>query len=172
LDIPDSKSPIPTPFDFIFAHVTDYHSNERGEPDAGEVPHPLLGEEVMPIYPFKQDDTAKPIHGGPRFSRGESHEIFKEMVRAELRNGPLAPRRRKRLIQYAAALQLHPLEASRIITSISRASGHATQPPEFFKILNFPKDHESTQRHWPIWVKIALPLAAAFLIDQIIRGLF
>ncbi|GJM26821.1 MAG: hypothetical protein DHS20C16_32360 [Phycisphaerae bacterium] len=126
----------------------------------------------MPIYPFNQDDSAKPIHGGRHFSRSESHEIFKEMVRAELRNGPLAPRRRKRLIQYAAALQLRPLEASRIITSISRASGHDTEPTDFLKLLVPQQDQDSPKRHWPTWVKIALPLAAAFSIDQIIRGLF
>ncbi len=126
----------------------------------------------MPIYPFNRDDSAKPIHSGPRFSRGECHEIFKEMVRAELRNGPLAPRRRKRLIQYAAALQLRPLEASRIITSISRAVGHESPQMDLPFALKFPNDHQAAPKHWPTWLKVLIPLLAAFAADQIIRGLF
>ncbi|MCA9252566.1 MAG: hypothetical protein R3E58_13265 [Phycisphaerae bacterium] len=126
----------------------------------------------MPIYPFHRDDSAKPIHSGRRFSRGECHEIFKEMVRAELRNGPLAPRRRKRLIQYAAALQLHPLEASRIITSISRTVGHESPQTELPKVFAFTNDEDASPAHVPTWVKVVVPLLAAFAVDQIIRGLF
>lgn len=130
----------------------------------------------MPVFPFHQDDQPKPSHNGRSFSRHECHQIFKEMVRAELRNGPLAPRRRKRLIQYAAALHLKPLEASRIITSISRAEGISkaegveTILPNRLRSVQ-PTDHDATNYHLPVWVKLVVPLTAAFLIDRLIRSL-
>ncbi len=126
----------------------------------------------MPIYPFNNDDSAKPIHGGPQFSRGECHEIFKEMVRAELRNGPLVPRRRKRLIQYAAALQLRPLEASRIISSISKATGNEPARGELLSFFVPSDDSTDTPISVPLWVKIVVPLLIAFAADRVIRGMF
>ncbi len=126
----------------------------------------------MQIYPFDQDDSAKPVHSGPQLSRHESIEIFKEMVRAELRNGPLAARRRKRLIQYAAALQLRPLEASRIITSISIATGQEPERTDLLTIFKSKSDQESASYRIPLWLMIVIPLLAAFAIDRFLRGMF
>lgn len=123
----------------------------------------------MSVFPFHQDDQPKPSHSGPSFSRQECHQIFKEMVRAELRNGPLAPHRRKRLIQYAAALHLKPLEASRIITSISQAEGIEPNQPTRLQLLQAAGVETAREYHVPVWMKVLIPLIAAFLIDRIIR---
>ena len=55
------------------------------------------------------------------------------MVKAEARNGRLSARRRKRIIQYAAALQLTPMQASRIVTQgvpgLGAGDSDAAPPP-------------------------------------------
>lgn len=42
-------------------------------------------------------------------------DIFREMIRAEIRNGRLSAWRRRRIVQYAAQLKLSAVEAGRLI---------------------------------------------------------
>lgn len=45
----------------------------------------------------------------------ERQQIFREMVTLMLRNGPLSTRRRRQLVQYAAALNINARLAGRLI---------------------------------------------------------
>ncbi len=118
----------------------------------------LLGDE-------DDNPTTRTAHTGPRFSREEGREIFREMVRGETRNGPLTERRRRRLIQYAAALDLRPLEASRIVTEVCQEQTLPDSPPPLYRLVETAAD----VRRWPTWLTIALTLLAAFAVDRIVR---
>jgi len=131
-----------------------------------------LGKKPVAIYPFNRKDPPRPLHTGPQLSRSEGHQIFKEMVRAELRNGPLAPHRRKRLIQYAAALQLKPLEASRIITSICRVEGMESTVEKRQSAPLSWSNEDSAESRLPVGLMIIIPLAAVFLLDRLLHLLF
>jgi hypothetical protein len=109
------------------------------------------------------------LHTGPSLSRHEGHNIFREMVRGEARNGPLTATRRKRLIQYAAALRLSPMQASRIVTEVCRECAQPTElaPPVIYRLV----ETAATPHRWPVWLKITLTLMAAFAADQLVRTL-
>ena len=116
---------------------------------------------------FRWQEQIRVLHTGPSLTGDEGREIFREMVRAETRNGPLNPIRRRRLIQYAAALKLTPLEASQIIAEVCRENERlrGQQTPAIYRMV----ETAATPRRWPVWLKIGLPLAAAFAIDRIVR---
>ena len=116
---------------------------------------------------FRRQEQIQLLHTGPSLTREEGREIFREMVRAETRNGPLNPLRRRRLIQYAAALKLTPLEAGKIITEVCRENERlrGQQTPVIYRMV----EAAAAPRRWPVWLKIGLPLAAAFAIDRIVR---
>ena len=109
-----------------------------------------------------------PIHTGPKFSRQEGREVFREMVRAEMRNGYLSPTRRKRLIQYAAAFDLTPIEAGKIVTEVYRETvqTNADAPVLYRFVETAAKPH-----HWPIWLKLGLAVLAAVVAGQVLSYL-
>ncbi len=51
----------------------------------------------------------------------ERQQVFREMVVSLLRNGPLSHRRRRQIIQYAAALNITPVLAGRLIDEAHRS---------------------------------------------------
>jgi hypothetical protein len=116
---------------------------------------------------YRHTDEVRLLHTGPRLSREQGHHIFREMVRSEARNGRLSPLRRRRLIQYAAALQLAPLEASKIVTEISDEVHAEFGPaPWHYRLVE-----GAVPTRWPMWVKVALTLLAAFVVDRLVRQL-
>jgi hypothetical protein len=119
---------------------------------------------------YRQSSGMRLLHTGPRLSPEESRTIFTEMVRAETRNGALSPLRRRRLIAYAAALQLTPLEASRIVTEISREADEARgiAPPLHYRLV----EAAAAPHSWPVWLKITLVLLAAFAVDRLLRAMW
>jgi hypothetical protein len=92
------------------------------------------------------------------------------MVRAEARNGRLSPLRRKRLIQYAAALQLTPLDASRIVTEVCCEIG-AHDPgdvPGLYRLV----ETAAQPRRWPMGVQLTLVVIGALAAQQLIVALW
>lgn len=119
---------------------------------------------------FKRASELRLLHTGPKLSRREAHEIFQEMVRAECRNGALSPLRRRRLIQYAAALQLTAVEAGAIVTQISQEMTADTggDMPAIYRMV----ETAAKPAHWPAWLKVGVTLAAAFAVERLIRQLW
>ena len=114
------------------------------------------------------DDNSQPplrtVHTGPKLTDSEGRQIFREMVRSEARDGQLSDRRRRRLIQYAAALNLKPLEASRIVTEVCQEEAvEVLDAPALYRFV----ETAAEPAKWPAWVRIALPLAAAFAVHQL-----
>jgi len=110
------------------------------------------------------------LHNGPRFTREQGREIFREMVRMETRNGPLSPRRRHRLIQYAAALELTALEAGTIVTEVYREApwnetGTEPSEPLVYRMV----ESAAAPRTWPVWLRMTLALIAVLAFDRLIR---
>lgn len=58
------------------------------------------------------DETTAPR---PNMDAWERQQVFGEMVTLMLRNGPLSTRRRRQLVQYAAALHIKAALAGRLI---------------------------------------------------------
>jgi hypothetical protein len=109
------------------------------------------------------------LHTGPSLTTRQCHDIFREMVRGEARNGRLSATRRKRLIQYAAALQLTPVQAGRIVTEVCREFDHPSEfePPVLYRVV----EAAAAPKRWPIWLKITLALLVAFFVDGLLRML-
>lgn len=110
------------------------------------------------------------LHTGPRLTRAEGRAIFRDMVRAECRNGALSPQRRRKLIQYAAALKLNPLEAGQIVTRVSRevAEEFNHDVPALYRVV----EAAAAPHRWPMWVKASLVLVATFVVDRLVRQMF
>jgi len=108
---------------------------------------------------YRNCDRMQLLHTGPSLSRDEGRAIFREMVRAEARNGRLSDVRRKRLIQYAAALKLTPLDASRIVTEVCCELGVADTltPPVLYRMV----ESAAAPHRWPIWVQAMIIVFAS-----------
>jgi hypothetical protein len=108
---------------------------------------------------YRRCDRMQLLHTGPSLSREEGRQIFREMVRTEARNGRLSDTRRKRLIQYAAALSLTPLDASRIVTDVCRelALADPLTPPLLYRMV----ETAAAPHRWPVWVQALIAVAAA-----------
>lgn len=118
---------------------------------------------------YRHQDDLQLLHTGPKLSRSEGRVIFREMVRAEARNGQLSDLRRKRLIQYAAALQLTPLEASRIVTEVCFENQvDVGDPPMLYRLV----ESAAAPQRWPIALKISLILAGAFAAQSLLAKLW
>jgi len=115
---------------------------------------------------YRRTERLQLLHTGPRLSRQEGREIFREMVRAETRNGPLSPTRRKRLIQYAAALQLTPMDASRIVSEVTREQSQddALTPPLLYRAV----EAVAEPNRWPLWLRISSVVGAGFAIQRML----
>lgn len=119
---------------------------------------------------FDRTQDVRVLHTGPKLTKSEGRQIFREMVRAEARNGLLDARRRKRLIQYAAALLLTPLEAGQIVTEIANELGHPPidDQPALYRLVEKAADAEK----WPFWLPLLMGVASAFILFQIVRLVF
>lgn len=115
---------------------------------------------------YRRRKQVRLLHTGPKLSAEEGRTIFREMVRGETRNGPLNARRRKRLIQYAAALELTAVEAGRIVTQVCQeeALRRGETPIEFP-----PAASDAAARGWPAWLTLVLVVAGLLALDRIVR---
>jgi hypothetical protein len=108
----------------------------------------------------------------PVFTRQQARQVFREIVAAELRNGVLNIRRRKRLVQYAAMLELTALDAGRIVTDVHHE--HRSSGAQAPRILRFPKAAAQTRlprKGWPFSLKIGLGILLISGVSGLIRYL-
>ncbi|HRX87577.1 MAG TPA: hypothetical protein P5572_21330 [Phycisphaerae bacterium] len=115
---------------------------------------------------YRSSDRMQLLHNGPSLSREEGRLIFREMVRAEAKNGNLSNTRRKRLIQYAAALQLTPLDASRIVSEVcfELAVHDPLQPPVLYRMV----EAAATPQRWPAWARALVAMIASMLVFHLV----
>jgi hypothetical protein len=118
---------------------------------------------------YRRRKQVRLLHTGPKLTQEEGRTIFREMVRGETRNGPLNQRRRKRLIQYAAALELTAVEAGRIVTQVCQEE--AQRRGETLVQARSPLHlaASSTANRWPAWLTLVLVVAGLLVIDRIVR---
>ena len=114
--------------------------------------------------------TETPVLGESTFTQAEALELFEEMVRAEAANGRLGKSRRKRLIQYAAALQLTPLQASRIVTKVCSETQEvfSSDSPLLYKVV----EHAARPQKYPLWLRLSLILTVAVACGHVARRFF
>ena len=119
---------------------------------------------------FDRTRDIRVLHSGPKLTKSEGRQIFRNMVRAEASNGRLDARRRKRLTQYAAALLLTPIEAGQIVTEVANELGHPPidDQPMLYRLVETAADAD----RWPFWLPPLLGVASVFILYQILRLLF
>jgi hypothetical protein len=93
-------------------------------------------------------------------SRFELHAIFREVVLWELACGNLSARRRRRLVQYAAALHISAAEAGQLIQEARQAfdaelATQASQAPR----LRLVTSGQQERSGWPTWAKLSAAVA-------------
>ena len=59
----------------------------------------------------------------------ERQQVFREMAGQLMRNGPLSTSRRRRLVQYAAALDINATLAGRLIEQARKSHAEQADPP-------------------------------------------
>ena len=118
--------------------------------------NPDLGPD--PVHRLADGSTrARPM------SRFELHAIFREVVLWELACGNLSARRRRRLVQYAAALRISAAEAGQLIQEARQAfdaelvaqTGQADTPH-----LRLVTSGRQERSGWPTWAKLSAAVAA------------
>ncbi len=102
-------------------------------------------------------------------SRPELHAIFREAARWELTRNGLSGWRRRRLVQYAAALRISAVDAGRLIQEAADAAdaerlGRVPQSAP-------PQPHPDAAGRWPSWGKLALGLALVLAVKLILDWL-
>ena len=114
----------------------------------------------------------QPLHTGPSFSHEQAREVFREMVRAEARGNMISKLRRKRVIQYAAALNLTSAEAGKIVTEVYLErgvpfGGDGAESPALYRLV----EASATPERWPAWLQITAAMTAGFVILAVVRQL-
>jgi hypothetical protein len=129
---------------------------------------------------FGPDPVHRLADGSTRarpMSRFELHAIFREVVLWELANGNLSARRRRRLVQYAAALRISAAEAGQLIQEARQAldaelaaQAGQTDTPR----LRLVTSDQQEQSGWPTWAKLSAAVAviatARFVFGWIVGG--
>ena len=96
--------------------------------------------------------------------RTERHRIFREMVVGEMRRGIMTRRRWRRLVQYAAMLDISAIEAGELIADARETVARAEVSP----FAHHPARHHSTSREpWPFWVTLSVTCAILAVIDAV-----
>jgi hypothetical protein len=118
-------------------------------PDPGYEPEPEL-------IIIDEPDLDRPM------SRFELHAVFREAVRWELSRGRLSKWRRKRLVQYAAALRISAVEAGQLIQEAVQAEYEADRAaePDAPQLRLVSADPPG----WPTWAKLATALAVVLAV--------
>lgn len=99
-------------------------------------------------------------HLGPEMDAWERQQTFREMVVTLLQNGPLSTRRRRQLVQYAAALKINPVLAGRLIAEARREFDERTAvvSPALRLVTPEPQTRVSG---WLVFLGVALAAATA-----------
>ena len=113
-----------------------------------------------PINQLGGDGQARPM------SRFELHHLFREMVRFELHNGELSTWRRRRLVRYAAALEISAVDAGELIQEAVRAheSVQGLEPRSLADLHLLDEQDSEPSQGWRWYVPVAVMLAGAMLI--------
>jgi len=114
------------------------------------------------LVPERPDPAHMPPARRRPVSRYELHRIFRETVRWELRNGRLSAWRRRRLVQFAAGLDISAVDAGRLIQEAVRAHEDSLPAPE--PRWNLSSDKSSWSRFWPRWGKLVTAAAVVLVL--------
>lgn len=90
------------------------------------------------------------------------NDIFREMIRTELRNGRLSAWRRRRIVQYAAQLNLSAVEAGRLIVQCRDEALSGVDPLTVVPALHLG-DEPATWRSL-IWNVAAIVVGLAMIL--------
>lgn len=103
--------------------------------------------------------SGQPAMGLPR---AERHRLFREMVVGEMARGTMTRRRWRRLVQYAAMLDISAIDAGELIADARDAVARAGARP----FAHHPARHNSPSREpWPFWVTLSVTCAILAVID-------
>lgn len=120
--------------------------NDRDAKPRGLQRLPVTGEERLPVFRPKIDNET----------------IFRELIKAELRNGRLSPWRRRRIVRYAAHLNMSAVEVGRWITQAKKELLVSGEPSQRQQTLRYVEACEEQPRRK---VNIALVVAIVLLVD-------
>lgn len=101
---------------------------------------------------------------GAQWTRSKRRDVFREMVIGELRCGPLTRMRRRRLVQYAARLDLSAVEAGRLIREAQRAVQDEADDPAARPSLRLAERHDPS----PVRYKLYAVLVTAVLLNALL----
>lgn len=126
------------------------------------------------MFRFISSNEPSPQSGvrrsGPTLNRWQRREIFREMALAELRYQNVDDWRRKRLVQYAATLQLSATEAGRLLEEAQKEldqefkAAEGELQPSLTYVDSQPAG--SWRAGWPIFAGVAM-LAGAVLLNYL-----
>ena len=97
----------------------------------------------------------------------DNREIFRELIKDELRNGRLSAAGRRRIVRYAANLRMSAVEAGQLIARCREEALKSHDPVERFHALRLVQPEPSRA---PIALKISIVVALAILADLLILG--
>ncbi|MHC4697809.1 MAG: hypothetical protein ACYTFA_13845 [Planctomycetota bacterium] len=97
----------------------------------------------------------------------DNREIFRELIKEELRNGRLSAAGRRRIVRYAANLRMSAVEAGQLIARCGEEALKSHDPVERFHALRLVRPEPSRV---PIALKISIVVALAILADLLILG--
>lgn len=120
--------------------------NDRDAKPRGLRRLPVTGEERLPVFRPKIDNET----------------IFRELIKAELRNGRLSPWRRRKIVRYAAHLNMSAVEVGQWITQVRKelvAGGNPTHRQQALRFVDACDDQPRRK------VNIVLVVALVLLVD-------
>jgi hypothetical protein len=97
------------------------------------------------------------------FSRRDRHTLFREIVIGEMERGPITRHEWRRLVQYAAMLDLTALEAGELIGQAREAAG-TRGVRAYLQPLAHRADATKPEA-WSTWSKVAVGCAIAAVLD-------
>lgn len=111
----------------------------------------------MRLIPNKSDAlAAAESRTGPTMSLWEKRNVFREMVATTCGNGRLTAWRRRQLVQYAATLGLHPVQAGKLVED-ARATAAAVRSTTLAASLSYVEVRPpSARRDWDIAIDLVL----------------
>jgi hypothetical protein len=110
------------------------------------------------------DRSAKDLKFAPAIDNGE---IFRQLIKDELRNGRLTRTRRHRIVRYAAKLRMSAVEAGQLIARCRDEALQSIDPVERLHALRLAEPEPSSI---PIALKISTVIALAIVVDVLILG--
>ena len=94
-----------------------------------------------------------------------TEDIFRRLIAEEIRSGRLTPRRRRKIVQYAAQLQLSATQAGELIEACRQGALDSEDPVEqrcAFRLVDAPRPKIPTH------LKITLVILAAIVFDLLL----